>query len=88
MVIGHLGRLAPEKNLSFLTTTVVKYLEKTKNAHFLVIGSGPSKEDIEQIFKDQHLEDRLHFGGVLQGQELIDAYHAMDIFVFASKSET
>ena len=88
MVIGHLGRLAPEKNLLFLTTAVVRYLKKTKNTHFLVIGSGPSKEDIERIFKDQHLEDRLHFGGVLQGQELIDAYHAMDIFVFASKSET
>jgi glycosyltransferase involved in cell wall biosynthesis len=26
--------------------------------------------------------------GILQGQELIDAYHAMDLFVFASQTET
>src|SRR5207249_6686300 len=32
--------------------------------------------------------DRLHLAGMCQGQELIDAYHALDIFAFASQSET
>ena len=88
LVIGHLGRLAPEKNLPFLSTAVSGFLEKGNNSHFLVIGNGPSEETILKIFKEKHLVERLHLGGSLQGQDLIDAYHAMDIFAFASKSET
>jgi len=30
----------------------------------------------------------LHLAGVFKGKELVDAYHAMDVFVFASQSET
>jgi 1,2-diacylglycerol 3-alpha-glucosyltransferase len=32
--------------------------------------------------------DRLHLAGMLKGKDLVDAYHAMDVFVFASQSET
>jgi glycosyltransferase involved in cell wall biosynthesis len=38
LVIGHVGRLAPEKNLSYLAEAVSIFLEKTPEAHFLVIG--------------------------------------------------
>ena len=31
---------------------------------------------------------RLHLVGSLEGQALVDAYHAMDVFVFASCTET
>jgi glycosyltransferase involved in cell wall biosynthesis len=34
------------------------------------------------------LNSNLHFTGSLKGQDLVDSYHAMDIFTFASKSET
>ena len=32
--------------------------------------------------------ERLHLPGSLDGQVLADAYHAMDVFVFASRTET
>jgi glycosyltransferase involved in cell wall biosynthesis len=34
------------------------------------------------------MESRLHAFGTLEGQRLVDAYHAADVFVFASQSET
>lgn len=34
------------------------------------------------------MEDRLHWLGLLDGQDLVDAYATMDLFVFASLSET
>jgi len=34
------------------------------------------------------VQDRAVFTGILEGRELVDAYHAMDVFAFASKSET
>jgi len=87
-VIGHLGRLAPEKNLPFLARAVSQYLATTDRGHFLVVGGGPSVDEIQAIFDDAGLGDRLHLTGSLSGQDLVDAYHAMDVFAFASKSET
>ncbi len=87
-VVGHLGRLAPEKNLEFLTQSVVTFMKNHPNTHFLVAGEGPSKSMIQQKFQESGLRERLHLVGILKGQELVDAYHAMDVFTFSSKSET
>ncbi len=87
-VIGYLGRLAKEKNLEFLSNAVASYINSRADYHFLVIGDGHSKTVIKNIFRSYNLENRLHFTGCLSGQDLIDGYHAMDVFAFASKSET
>src|SRR6056297_37010 len=85
---GHLGRLAPEKNLEFLARSVREFIKKVPESSFLVVGSGPSEKSIKKIFSEEGLADRLYMAGKLDGQDLVDAYHAMDIFTFASKSET
>jgi glycosyltransferase involved in cell wall biosynthesis len=87
-VIGHVGRLAPEKNLPFLAKAVARYLRTQPRAQFLLVGDGPSESELQRVFARAGLLDRLHLKGVLQGQALVDAYHAMDVFAFASKSET
>jgi len=87
-VVGHIGRLAPEKNLEFLARAVVGFMKKYPRAHFLIGGQGPSEEMIRDIFVEASLSDRLHLAGVFKGKELVDVYHAMDVFVFASQSET
>lgn len=88
LVVGYTGRLAPEKNLGFLSQAVAQFLQKDSRAHFLVVGSGPSDSDIREIFKNEGLLNRLHFAGSRTGTELVNAYHAMDVFAFASHSET
>jgi glycosyltransferase involved in cell wall biosynthesis len=97
-VVGHLGRLAPEKNLLFLATAVAHFIAAADNpanesamlpqVHCLVIGAGPSEADVRAPFAQAGLSDRLHMGGILEKQSLADAYHAMDVFAFASTSET
>jgi 1,2-diacylglycerol 3-alpha-glucosyltransferase len=64
------------------------FIKKNPKIHFLVGGQGPSEDMIRDIFFLSGLSNRLHFSGVLKGKELTEAYHAMDVFVFASKSET
>ena len=88
LVIGHLGRLAPEKNLEFLATAVAAYLQTDSRAHFLLIGSGPSEKSIKQIFARENLSSRLHHAGLLELPLLASGYQAMDLFAFASGSET
>lgn len=87
-VVGHVGRLAPEKNLEFLSCAVAGFLKRNRDAHFLIGGTGPSEAAIRAIMAREGTEDRLHLAGLLHGKELVDAYHAMNVFVFASQSET
>lgn len=92
-VVGHVGRLAPEKNLPFLAKSVARFVSKgklpdNKSVHFLVVGTGPSEVEIRSIFEKARLAERLHIAGILKRQHLADAYQAMDVFAFASKSET
>lgn len=87
-VVGHLGRLAPEKNLDFLTRAVCRFLRQHPDAHFLVVGNGPSVEPMKALCVLARVLDRVHFTGNLVIPELAESYAAMDVFAFASKSET
>lgn len=87
-VIGHVGRLAREKNLEFLAEAVAWVVKSHPRAYFLVVGCGPAEEAIRKSFQRRRLLDRLRLAGSRSGQELIDSYHAMDLFAFASRSET
>jgi len=86
-VVGHVGRLAAEKNLPYLAEAAARFVEKNAAGRFLVVGEGPSEKSIREAFEDG-FEDRLVMAGRLSGQELSDAYAAMDLFAFSSKSET
>ncbi|MEJ2703738.1 MAG: glycosyltransferase, partial [Sedimentisphaerales bacterium] len=87
-VVGHVGRLAPEKNLECLSQSVARFLQDEPGAHFLVAGYGPSEDKMREFFSQHGLRDRVHFVGKRRDQALVDTYHAMDVFAFSSKSET
>ena len=87
-VAGHLGRLAPEKNLTYLARAVGGFLQHKETAAFVVVGEGPSRQEMSRIFSELNVADRVHFVGKQTGDRLRDAYRAMDLFVFTSQSET
>jgi glycosyltransferase involved in cell wall biosynthesis len=87
-LIGYVGRLAPEKNLAFLAESVGRFLAVEPKAHWLVVGSGPSEAEIRRVMAAGGCVDRVHLAGVCDGQHLIDAFHALDVFSFASQTET
>ncbi len=87
-VVGHVGRLAPEKNLPFLARASAAFAKQEAKGHALFVGDGSAVDEIHDIFATRGLQDRLHMTGILKGRDLVDAYHAMDVFAFASTSET
>lgn len=87
-VVGHVGRLALEKNLPFLTRATAAFLHDHPNALFLVVGAGPCAADMRAVMREHGVEDRFILAGVLEHSLLVSAYRAMDVFAFASKSET
>jgi 1,2-diacylglycerol 3-alpha-glucosyltransferase len=88
LVLGHLSRLAAEKNLDYLARAVSLFMSDHPQACFLVVGAGPCSEEIQAVFAQAGMADRLIMPGELTGRSIADAYHAMDLFVFASLSET
>ncbi|MBI1320381.1 MAG: glycosyltransferase [Candidatus Hydrogenedens sp.] len=87
-LIGHVGRLAPEKNLGFLMPVLLDALERLPEAHLLIVGKGDMDEELRAMAAASPHADRVCFAGVSTGQDLVDAYYAMDVFAFASYSET
>jgi glycosyltransferase involved in cell wall biosynthesis len=64
------------------------FMQRQKDVHFLVVGDGDITGSMKEKGRGMGVNERMYFTGILRGKEKIDAYHAMDIFVFASKSET
>jgi len=87
-VIGHVGRLAREKNLLFLAEAVAICLKAHPTAVFLVIGSGEARDEMLGLLARTVDARRVLAPGSLTGSDLADAYAAMDWFVFASQTET
>lgn len=87
-VVGHLGRLAPEKNLSYLCNGVVKFMQKEPRAHFILVGKGSIENTLMDVFYKNGLRERVHKVGFLQQPFLASAFKAMNVFVFSSLSET
>lgn len=87
-VIGHTGRLAEEKNLGFLAEALTLALQGIENTWALIVGGGPAEDRMRARFEEGGVGERAVLAGRLEGQALVDAYHAMDVFAFASLSET
>jgi glycosyltransferase involved in cell wall biosynthesis len=87
-VVGHVGRLAPEKNLGYLAEAVALFLKAAPAARFLVIGGGPDEAKLKEVMERHGVSERMILGGRMTGPSLAAGYCAMDLFAFASKSET
>jgi 1,2-diacylglycerol 3-alpha-glucosyltransferase len=88
LVVGHVGRLAAEKNLAYLAKAVAQFLKAHPDAVFLVVGSGDFEDDVRELVSEVAGAKQLVMTGSRTGQELVDAYAAMDVFAFSSQSET
>ncbi|HSP43006.1 MAG TPA: glycosyltransferase [Luteolibacter sp.] len=87
-VIGHVGRLAKEKNLPYLSKAVGARLREDPQAVFLVVGTGSAHDEMLEILRQSADERQIRAVGSKAGDDLFDAYAAMDWFVFASQTET
>jgi phosphatidylinositol alpha 1,6-mannosyltransferase len=79
LVVGYVGRLAPEKQLERF-----KEFTDLKNVLFLIVGDGVERQRLEKLFSGQ----RVKFLGSKTGVDLASAYAAMDVFVHCGEEET
>lgn len=79
-LIVHVGRLGVEKSLDFLK----RVMDELPEARIAFIGDGPYREELEKMFAGMPAV----FTGMLQGEELSQAYASGDVFAMPSESET
>ena len=78
-IIGYVGRLAPEKQVARLVEVC-----GIPNTRVVIAGDGPDRLELEDRFAGYPVT----FTGRLSGEELADAYAAMDVFVHCGTEET
>lgn len=85
ILIGHVGRLSPEKNQKFLIDLVNYFVKHNKKAKLLLIGSGPQKKFLEELIQKKGLNQYIQLIGNVNNVE--DYLQAMDLFIFPSEYE-
>ena len=78
-VVGYVGRLAPEKQVGRLIEVC-----GIPHTRIVIVGDGPDRQELEDRFTGYPVT----FTGRLSGDELANAYAAMDVFVHAGTEET
>ncbi|MEO8306448.1 MAG: glycosyltransferase [Pseudomonadota bacterium] len=88
-ILLNVGRVAFEKNLSFLLRMFVEVRKRRPDALLVIAGEGPARNALIAEATSLGLGESVRFIGNLdRDSQLNDCYAAADIFVFASRTET
>ena len=83
LVLGYVGRLSVEKNVTLLPWLQEELRKRgVTNARFCIVGHGSEEAALRAALPDAD------FPGVLKGEALATAYANMDLFVFPSETDT
>lgn len=84
-VIGSVGRMAPEKNYSFILDVFNALQKNLPLSRLVLIGEGEEKGRLEQKTKELGIYDKVSFMGVRR--DVPELLQGFDVFVLASKRE-
>lgn len=84
-VIGCVGRLTAQKNISFLINVFREICKVDPNSVLLVIGGGNEENELQALTKKLGISERVMFLGIRS--DVNDLYQAMDVFVMPSLFE-
>lgn len=82
LLVIHVGRLAPEKNLELMVRAFRAIQQHRPEARLVIVGEGPSRAGLAAANPD------LIFAGLQRGEVLAEHFACGDLFLFPSLSET
>ncbi|HEV3164308.1 MAG TPA: glycosyltransferase family 1 protein [Isosphaeraceae bacterium] len=83
VVIGHVSRIAAEKNVTYLGEALAQVSASRPEVRILIVGDGPERPALAK-----RLGPAAQFAGYRTGDDLADHFAAADLFAFASLTET
>lgn len=87
-IILTVSRIGLEKNIDFILRVFKEVAKMDKKAHLVIVGKGPEKENLENLADELGIQERVHFTGLIDYDDMPDVYADADIFVFVSRTET
>lgn len=85
----HIGRVAFEKNISFLLRMAQQVKKSRADVLLVIAGEGPALPVLRREAQDLGMTDNVLFVGNMDRETaLLDCYRAADVKVFASRTET
>ncbi|MEI6500290.1 MAG: glycosyltransferase [Armatimonadota bacterium] len=87
IVLGYVGRLAPEKNLNMLMDAMEILSAQDPRLRLLLVGDGPSRESLEARSATGDLAGKVAFAGNVDHGDVPAYDAALNLFITASMSE-
>jgi glycosyltransferase involved in cell wall biosynthesis len=86
LTVGYIGRLVPEKGVD----TLLEALATLPKLEFkaVVVGDGPSREELIAHANALGLADRVLWTGAVTAEDTLALYHRMDVLVVPSKTSS
>jgi glycosyltransferase involved in cell wall biosynthesis len=82
LIVTHVGRLAPEKNLPLVLSAFDEIRRRTPSSRLVLVGDGPQRAELQRRYP-RHI-----FAGMRRGEDLAAHYASGDLFLFPSLTET
>ena len=84
-LVGHVGRLAPEKNHEFMIKVFGELLQRRPDAHMLFVGSGYIEDEVKEMIRNSGFADKITL--ISNRGDVNRVLAAMDVFMFPSLFE-
>lgn len=84
----YVGRVDPEKSLSYVVEAFASVLEKYPDAVLVIVGDGTDRQHLMDLAKALGIEKNLRFLGRIYPPDVMEVYRAAQFFVTASETET
>jgi glycosyltransferase involved in cell wall biosynthesis len=84
-LVGIVAQLRPEKQHELFLKMAMLVLEQVPDTHFVIIGSGPRRAELEAVAKEYQIAANVHFLGARS--DVAQLLPALDVFALTSKME-
>lgn len=81
------GRMGREKNIEYLVQSFAALRKHRSDVAFLLVGDGPTLGHLQSLARDLRVND-IVFAGAVGHDDIATYYHAANLFVFASLTDT
>ena len=85
-VVATTGRLHPIKSHDLIIRAAASAAASAGNTHYLIVGEGNARPDLEQLIAELGIEDSIHLLG--ERQDIIDILSIADVYVRPGLHET
>lgn len=87
-VILFVGRIATEKNIELLLSSMKSLISVSKDIKLLIVGDGPDLEYYQDYVNKNEIDKNVIFTGKVPWEDIVSYYLISDCFATASQTET